>query len=569
MDIGRLNLEWAIELISAFARSGVAGWVISPGSRSTPLALACRHLQGLKTVVSPDERSAAFCALGMARAFGGPAGVIATSGSAPANWYPAVIEASQDLVPLVLLSADRPVELQGCGANQTIDQDRMFGIYVRGYLQLPHADPAPAMFRRLRFDAARATDRSRWPLPGPVHVNVPLREPLVEDRGARQIGSRFAPGPPPAVTSHSRLVPAPEAISRITDPLAGNPGLIVCGRGRFGARFAGEVVALGDRLHSPVLADPLSGLRFGADRVGRLVTHYDTFLRRPGFGGGARPEWVLRFGGAPVSRVLERYIQDAGDAAHILVSPFGDWPDPTLSVRQVLHADPSETCASLREAALPPGPAEWEARFHEAERRERERLRDDRSLPVEAQVIRGVLSALPEGTLVFCGNSTVIRDVDSFSGSSPRSLELAGNRGASGIDGNVSTAAGMAVGAGAPVVGLLGDLALYHDMNGLLLARQRDVTLVVFNNGGGAIFSYLPQADLPEFERFWLTPTGLDMEKIASLYGISYSCVDDAFGFGEAFSRAISLPGANLIEVVIDRRESVRRHREFWSAQDG
>jgi len=569
MDVGRLNLEWASELIGTLVDSGVTGWVISPGSRSTPLALACRQFEGLKIAVLPDERSAAFFALGMARSSGAPAGVIATSGSAPANWFPAVIEASRDLLPLVLVSADRPAELQHCGANQTIDQNRLFGAHVRGFIQLPHVDPAPSMFRRVRFDAARAADLSRWPHPGPVHVNVPFREPLVPERAA--CSNRVTAGSvsEPAVVGRPRVAPASEATARISAALGGRPGLIICGRGQFGTRFHDRVCALGDRLNCPVLADPLSGLRFGSHRSEHVVSHYDTFLRPAEISGEWRPEWVLRFGGTPVSRTLERYLREVGEAMQILVSPSGDWSDPTLGVAHVVHADPAETCAALLEAAPSPGPGEWQKMFLEAEHRERKRLEEGRELPVEAQVIRTVLSRSPGGTRVFCGNSTVIRDVDSFSGTAPYTLELTGNRGASGIDGNVSTVMGMSAASAGPVVGLLGDLALYHDMNGLIAARDLDVTLVVFNNGGGAIFSYLPQADLPAFERFWLTPTGLDPGRIAALYGITHCRVEDAKGFGEAFSRSLSGPGASMIEVLIDRVDSVRRHREFWSGSGG
>lgn len=560
VDIAEWNLRWASTLIEALARSGVRHAVISPGSRSTPLALACARQAELSTWVLPDERTAAFFALGLAKSGSCPPLVISTSGSAPANWYPAVIEASQDMQALILLSADRPAELQGCGANQTIDQIRLFGSHVREFVQLPEpADGEPAL-RRLRGTIASAADRAQWPIPGPVHINVPLHEPLVPMTLPPIEESVSAP-----VSCHPGNTQAPAAVvDELARLYAHGPGLIVCGRGSLGETFGDAVTRLADALACPILADPLSGLRFGPHDRSRILTAYDAFLRHEGFVTHHRPTWILRFGAAPVSKVLQGYL-DAGDADTTLIVPHGPWPDPGRRATRVVHADPVAFCLALSAAIDSRASEDWSARFQAADARARDLLWDADEPPLDIASLRLIQRSCPEGAVIFCGNSLVVRDVDTTMHGKAARLRLVGNRGASGIDGNVSTTLGLAAGWSGPVVGLLGDLALYHDMNGLLAARGLDATLVVFNNGGGAIFEYLPQRGLPEFERYWLTPTGLDIERIADLYELRHVRVSSSEAFESAFGRALASPRVDLIEVMVERASSLAWHRHYWS----
>jgi len=566
MDPAASNLRWAQALIEGLVQSGVAHAVISPGSRSTPLTLACAGHPDLRTWVVPDERSAAFLALGLSKAGGAPAAVVATSGSGPGNWYPAVIEAAYDGVPLLLLSADRPEPLQACGANQTIDQTQLFGKHVRAFFALPDTDDSEAGLRHASTRAAQAVDRSRWPHPGPVHVNVPLREPLVP------AGGPVAGSPGPRAVAHvryPRLVPVPADLAELGAWLSGRRGLIVCGRGAYGEGFPAAVAELARRLACPVLADPLSGVRFGDHDRSLILSHYDTFLRAESFDAGQPPERVLQFGAVPTSKALQQYIAGLGVATLALVIPHGPWQDPAERSERVLYADPELLCQVLARLELQPAPADWSEAFLAQERRVASRLDGSGNLPLEARVLKVLGRCLPERATLFCGNSMVIRDVDSFLGGGDRALRILGNRGASGIDGNVSTVLGIAAAGGGPVVGLVGDLALYHDMNGLLAARDLDATLVVFNNGGGAIFGYLPQRNLPDFERYWLTPTGLDIAQVARLYGLAYHRAGDAEAFEAALERSLGGPGVDIIEVVIDREESVARHQAYWGEVDG
>lgn len=557
-DTASENLIWAGHLIHGLAEGRVTHVVISPGSRSTPLALACLQHSGLKTWVQVDERSAAFFALGLAKACRQPVILVCTSGSAPANWYPAVIEADMGAVPLILLSADRPAELRDCGANQSIDQTHLFGSHVRAFHELPAADVRPEMLNYLRTLTAQVADQCRWPLPGPVHVNVPLREPLVP------VGTfPKAQVMEPVAVSHPLLsLPAEEAAT-LASELASGKGLIVCGDGQLGPDFPEAVVSLARKLACPVLADPLSGLRFGSHERTSVLCRYDAFLRRSSVQESLRPDWVLRFGAMPASRTLQQFLSDQPGIPHLVVDANGRWPDPLHQATRLVRADPPILCSQLAAAIELAAPSSWLSAFQAEEQRAAGLAQQD--APLEAAVVNAIVALLPDGGALFSGNSMAIRDLDAYSGSSTRSLRIIGNRGASGIDGNVSTAAGLAAGSKSPVVALLGDLAFYHDMNGLLAARGLDVVFVVLNNGGGGIFEYLPQSQLEDFERAWLTPLGLDFSHAARMYGLTYRKVAEIADFSQALTEALA-GGSHLLEVMIDREMSVSRHQAYWAA---
>lgn len=557
-DPARDNLPWAWTLIDALAASGVAAAVISPGSRSTPLALACLRHPGLATWVQVDERSAAFFALGLAKARQQPVVLVCTSGSAPAHWFPAVIEADMGGTPLILLSADRPPELRGCGANQATDQNRLFGSHVRAFHELPCADGAADGLRWLRALAAQVADQSRWPLAGPVHVNVPLREPLLPE-GPWPV----PPAAPVAAVSYPVMALPPAAAQGLADELAGRRGLIVCGAGVSDPEFPAALADLADKLACPVLADPLANLRFGAHSNDSLLSRYDAFLRRAGIAETLHPAWVLRFGAMPVSKTLQGFLDGLAGVPQLLVDCGGRWPDPLHRASRLLRAGPAALCRQIAALAPRAAPPSWLAAFAAEERRAAQLAALDP--PPEAEVVRVLTELLPAGATLFCGNSMAIRDLDAYSGCGVKALRMVANRGASGIDGNVSTALGLAAAGAAPLVALLGDLAFYHDMNGLAAARGLDAVFVVLNNGGGGIFEYLSQTGLEEFERAWLTPLELDFSHAAALHGLAYQRVSGAADFLPALDHALQ-GGAHLIEVRVDRMASVAKHRAYWLA---
>jgi 2-succinyl-5-enolpyruvyl-6-hydroxy-3-cyclohexene-1-carboxylate synthase len=583
-----LNLRWARTLVDALAAAGVRHAVISPGSRSTPLALACARALTAHVIV--DERSAAYFALGMAKAGGAPVALVCTSGTAVANWMPAVVEANHARVPLILLSADRPREIQGFGANQTIDQNHLFGAQVRAYHGLP--EPDASALPALRAIAARALEQSLWPMPGPVHVNVPLREPLVPMADDL---AQPAPAWQAIRFAAPRLEPDPDLVHDLAARMSGGRGLIVCGAGLASPETSlrsvppegpsqswggpaidlsatDEVARLAAALGVPILADPLSNLRRGPHDRGHIACRYDAFLRHPS-AQAMRPDWVLRLGAMPVSKLLQQYLAAANPALHVLVDAHGAWPDPLQSITHMVRTEPARLCRALLAHAPSPAPAAWLRGFLELEQHGRPRWPEGQE-PPEAWVVAELARALPEGATLFSGNSMAIRELDSFLDGDARALRVLANRGASGIDGNVSTLAGIAAlttyRAGAdriparPVAGLIGDLALHHDLNGLHTLRGRDAVLVVLNNGGGGIFKYLPQAGLEDFERLWRTPVATDFAHAARAFGLPHARVNERSAFAVALDAALAQGGPHVIEVMIDADESVARHRAWW-----
>jgi 2-succinyl-5-enolpyruvyl-6-hydroxy-3-cyclohexene-1-carboxylate synthase len=534
-DIGTLNFLWSQTLIAGFVAAGVRHAVISPGSRSTPLALAMLRQPGLHCHVAVDERSAAFFALGIAKASRRPVLLLATSGSAPANWLPAIVEASQAAIPLIAISADRPPELQDCGANQTIEQIGLFGVHVRASHApgAPFAGFDPGWLHRL---AAQACEQASWPHPGPVHINQPFREPLLptEDlpQAALPAAIRSSAGPQAADR---------EAIEALARSLSGRPGLIVCGELPAQAGFAAAVTELAAKLACPILAEPLSGLRFGAHDRARICVRYNAWLGSPDALAGLRPEWILRFGSAPVTRNLQNYLASASAAVHAVIDPLPRWSDPARRLTHVLRVDPLLACRALLATNPSPAPEEWQTGFAA-----REAVVPDAG---NAWHIAPLMDELPAGYAMFIGNSLAIRQFDTYSGSADREFHLFANRGASGIDGNISTALGIAVEHGR-VLALLGDLTCQHDLGGLALARGRDAIIVAVNNGGGGIFEQLPQAALPEFDLGWRTPQQFDFAHAARAFGIDSARAAGEDELRRALRHAIAVGGAHLIEVL-------------------
>ena len=545
-ESGRLNLEWAMTLVAGLAGAGVRDVVISPGSRSTPLTLACLRQPGLRCTVILDERSAAWFALGRVRADGRPVALVCTSGTAAANWLPAVVEAKHSRLPLLLLSADRPPELQHCGANQTIDQGGLFGDQVRA----AHAPGAPfAGFAHgwLRQLAAQAVSEACWPLAGPVHLNLAFREPLLP---ADPDSVTLPAGPRPHI-SFPQSAPDAAAVAALAERLAGRRGVIVVGGGVAVPGFADAVAALAARLDCPLLADPHSGLRFGPHDKDRLCCHHERWLRDEARRQAMPPDWVLRFGEMPVTRTLQSYLAGCGE--HHVVEAHGRWPDPLQQTRQLLRGDERLVATALAEAVVAPAPDGWMPLFRAAENA----CADHGAPPPEGALLAALCRSLPDGSHLFCGNSLPIRDLAAWSGQGDNALRIHANRGASGIDGNIATAAGLAD--SAPTVAVIGDLTAQHDLGSLVLLRERPLVVIVIDNGGGGIFDYLPPAALPEYEAGWLTPQGLDFGHAAAAFGLRhFACADPR----EAAAMAVDAlaAGTGLLAVLtVDRAESKRQ----------
>jgi 2-succinyl-5-enolpyruvyl-6-hydroxy-3-cyclohexene-1-carboxylate synthase len=574
--------RFALTLVDELARAGVTDACLAPGSRSAPLALALAEHPGITVHVHLDERSAAYFALGAAKRSGRPVAVVCTSGTAAANFHPAVLEADQARTPLLVLTADRPPELRGTGANQATDQLKLYGSAVRWFCEVGAPGDDPAAGRYWRSLASRAVAEATGAPAGPVHLNLAFAEPLVPfgppsgEAGASvpgawlRLGGDPAPGRPDGAPWTKAPAAVREADSREVADLAAavraNPrGLLVAGWGV--DLDPGVVDGFAAASGWPVLADPLSGARRGP----AAVAAYDGLVRAPGFAAAHRPSLVVRVGAAPTSKALTGWLDES--VPQILVDPGGGWLDPGRTASLRLTADPSALLAAVTARLGVPAPAgPWLQEWLEADRLARaaiDGLLDDWAEPFEGRVARDLVAWMPDGGTLVVGSSMPVRDVDAFA--APRDgLRFVANRGLSGIDGFVATALGVAAAGTEPVAALCGDLTLLHDASSLLGAagRPRGVVLVVCDNDGGGIFSFLPQARLPGelFEPLFGTPHGLDLTALAAAARVPATVVEKAADLVPALDAALAGGGTRLVVVRGERAANLARHRAVTEA---
>jgi 2-succinyl-5-enolpyruvyl-6-hydroxy-3-cyclohexene-1-carboxylate synthase len=562
---GDAAIAFARALVDEWARAGVKLAALAPGSRSTPLALALAEDRRLRLEVFLDERSAAYFALGAAKASGRPAVVLTTSGTAATLLHPAVVEAHQSRAPLIACTADRPPELRDTGANQAIDQLKLFGAAVRWFAEIGAPVDVPGAGRYWRSVASRAVAEALGPPAGPVHLNIAFREPLVPSGEPVADVPGRPDGAPWVATAARRPPPHPDDVERLAEAVAtSGRGALLAGWGA-GAR-AESVGRFAEAAGWPVLADTVSGLR-----TGRLaVSAYDALLRAPGFAEAHRPDLVVRLGAAPTGRAVSGWLDHS--VRQVLVDPDGAWPDPQRSVAERVVSDP-EALLDAVTASLPAAPPgnKWLDGWLAAEATARGALDgflDSSDTPFEGRVARDLVGGLPAGATLVAGSSMPVRDLESFA--APRGgLHLLANRGASGIDGFTSTVLGVAAAVGGPVAALCGDLTLLHDLGGLLGAARRglDAAFVVLDNDGGGIFSFLPQVALDEhFERLFGTPHGVDLVAVAASVGVPGVRVEKAGEVMPAVEAALDQGGVGLVVVPTDRDDNVARHAEAWDA---
>ncbi|MDR7411192.1 MAG: 2-succinyl-5-enolpyruvyl-6-hydroxy-3-cyclohexene-1-carboxylic-acid synthase [Armatimonadota bacterium] len=564
-------------LVDELWRCGVRELCLCPGSRSAPLALSAFRHPGLRTWTLLDERGAGYFASGAARASRRPVAVLTTSGTAAANLLPAVVEAYFSGLPLVVLTADRPHELRDFGALQTVDQVRLFGRHVKWSTDLPLPEADERGLRFVRSLACRAVWEACTPPSGPVHLNVPLREPLVPVPGERPRTSPEAlRGRPSAAPYTAWAASAPEHceehVGELVERLATcERGLVVCGPLDCPG-FPQAVAELARAVAYPVLADALSQLRAGPHDRSQLVDCYEALLRVPGLVWELKPDVVVRFGATPTSRLLQAYLAAHPDAFHVVVHGGGAWPDPDHLAHRVVAADPAALCRRLCERVRPRDPADWWWTWHRLREVAREALHRFLATveePFEGRVFFELEKLVPDPCVVFVGNSMPVRDLEAFFPSTHKHVWMLANRGASGIDGVVSSALGVAAVSGHPVVLVLGDLSLYHDLNGLLAARRfgLDLLVVLLNNDGGGIFSFLPQAEHGEgFEELFGTPHGLDFRPAVEMFGGHYRRAADWEEFRAAVREGLRAGGLQVVEVRTDRRRNVELHHLAWAA---
>ena len=569
-DTPRANRLWAGLIVEELVRTGVDFFCVAPGSRSTPLVAALAENEGTRALVHFDERGTAFAALGYARATGRPAAWITTSGTAVANGLPAVAEAATDGVPMILLTADRPPELRQTGANQTIDQPDIFGDFVRWRFDLPAPDPGvdPAMVLTTVDQAAYRAVRAPK---GPVHLNLMFREPFLpeeEDPPSGPTPWAESGGP---YTRYAATRPAVDEteIEELLDALA-SAGRALVVAGRLASREEGEaVMRLAESLRWPLLPDVGSQVRLGADSES-LVAHYDALLASENFAAAHAPEAVIHVGGRSLSKRLEQFLLRSRPDPYVVVRENPFRLDPHHRVTHSVEADVVNFCAAMVRAAGDRTLAWddlWTSGWREASEKAGSRMDGLLSAakePSEPLVARLVSREIPADHGLVVASSMPIRDLDTFAVTDGAPVPVAANRGASGIDGTVATAAGFARGLGRPVTLLIGDLALLHDLNSLAMLRDLRVVAVVLNNDGGGIFSFLPVARHDGFfEPFFGTPQGIGFEPAAAMFGLGYERPNTPEELLRAYRAATSRGGSTLIEVETDRRENVALHREL------
>lgn len=593
-----LNALWGNLIVEELWRNGVDYFCISPGSRSAPLTVAAARHPRAKTMVCIDERGAAFHALGYARAVGKPAVLICTSGTAAANYYPAIIEAATDRIPMIILSADRPPELRQTGANQAILQPNLYGEYVKWRFDLPC--PAEQISPQMLLTTVdQLVHQSRRSPAGPVHLNCMFREPLAPIEAPFQadylksLNTWQRRNIPYTAYPLPKSEPLEDTIEAVVETLNTTArGLLVIGRLN-SPEESRAVHSLAEKLAWPVFADVASGLRIGAP--GENIIHFfDQLLLSEGFAERHRPATVLHLGGQMVSKRWREFLEKKRPAHYILVQDHPGRSDPTHSLTRLIESDITRFCQRISGKIRPAGNPRWRAGLIRRSRKVQETLTTflaSRSTVSEISVAYHLSRLVPRPGGLFLASSMPVRDMDMYacpSGScsceahsppaspahdlstSPRPqeplLRVACNRGASGIDGTVACACGFAAGLEGPVTLLIGDLALLHDLNSLAQVQSlsQPLVIVAINNGGGGIFSFLPISEYEDvFEPYFATPQHFDFRHAAAMFGLAYCRPQSDSQLISAYLDALKNNHSTLIEIRTDRAENRELHRRL------
>lgn len=585
MEQADISLTCAVALVDGLVAGGVSHACLSPGSRSTPLALALARDPRVRVHVHLDERSSAFFALGIAKATGHPVIVATTSGTAAAELLPGVVEASQSRMPVVLLTADRPPRVRGSGANQTIVQPGLYGEYVRASIDLPvpSTEGQEAWWRQASREAFEAMAADP---PGPVHLNCPFEEPLTPTEGLAMpapSAERFEWPPRPEAALD------PDESDRLAGLVSGARGAIVVGG--WPVQLSGIDRVWSEMLGWPIVAEPISGARRpGASLAAGQALIGSSWVETH------VPDVVIQCGAAPTTRATQSFVASAetvvvADRWHLDPDPdrraswrlavdpdalggmFGRHPPTQGGIGIALTGlYPREEIEELWRGRIDPAPDEWREAWRGADRVARTVMDDVMGRsdePFEPRIARDVAAWAPAGGFLFVGNSTPVRDLDLAM--APRDgLRVLANRGASGIDGLVSTALGVAAADRGPTVALLGDLSFLHDAGAILWNAPRvfSLTIVVVNNGGGHVFSLLPQRDLPEHRELFVTPHTVDVGGLCRAGGAGHERVERASDLVPALDRAAGAGGLNVVEVMVDAELGLRRRREMHDGVD-
>ncbi|QBP40586.1 2-succinyl-5-enolpyruvyl-6-hydroxy-3-cyclohexene-1-carboxylic-acid synthase [Paenisporosarcina antarctica] len=557
----RANLtEYVHTIVQTFLQAGVQDVVISPGSRSTPLAYAFSQTQAFNTYMQIDERSAGFFALGLAKVKQNPVLLLCTSGTAAANYFPSIVEANYARIPLIVLTADRPHELREVGAPQAIDQVHLYGNHVKWSVDFPLADGYKETIPFVERHTGRAVTLAKAAPMGPIHINIPFREPLLLDFDYEVQPSTYQ-------QSISGSIVASQSSIKLVEEMIVNTkrGFIIVGElsGDFSKQ---DFWTFAKSLQWPIIADALSQLRTevpeGCQHL--LIDQYDALLKSENFKKTVNPELVLRFGAQPVSKPLSLFLKEYRPAVYIVIDENPLFRDSLGVATHHIHSIPQVFWNEVNQVQINETLNIW-TQANSIATEHIERYIDEQQ--DEGAFAGKLFNLLPDGSDLISGSSMPIRDVDTFFNQTTKDIAIYANRGTNGIDGVVSTALGIQQARKRPATLLIGDISFLHDSNGLLVSRfhETDLTIVVMNNDGGGIFSYLPQSkEETYFEKLFGTPTGLTFDSIATMYQAEYFAVDSKETFEDAFTTR-KLTDLRIIEVKTNRQENVIAHRHLWS----
>lgn len=551
--------EYLAPFVDELFNLGVREAVFSPGSRSTALAMLFEEYKKYDTYVNIDERSAAFFALGIAKANRRPVVLVCTSGSAAAHHFPAITEAKTSRIPLIILTADRPAELQFVGAPQTLDQTRFFGNFVNHFENLEAPQPQAKNFWTYpRKVAQRAFLSALDQMAGPVQINIPLRDPLVPElksenyeKGRSKLPFKFFKG---------------QQSASFDEALLSSKTLILAGANS-SENYSESLLKLAEHLKAPILADPLSNLRNHNSPF--VMDSYDAFLANDDLKTDLKAESILLFGQMPVSKRLQQFIALNDDAEFIQVDPALAYRNPSLTTTITVQSNVATFANSIQKVNQDFSYLEKWQKAQEKMRHQLEKVAQEEN-PFEGRFVQELqkhLKALDAQLLV--SNSMEIRDIDYWWKKEDSKVRILGNRGVNGIDGTESTALGIAT-TGKPTVLLTGDLSMLHDLNGLIIGKTHELnlTIVLFNNDGGGIFHHLAQKGVPNFDYLFSTPHGLNFEGLAELTGLDYHLVSNYADFGQQFETSICQPGIHLLEIKTDKDLSLALHKKYTAYEN-
>ncbi len=577
------NILWTETFVRELTSLGVKYVSISPGSRNTPLTLAFANNKKIKSFVHIDERSSGFFALGLAKASDTPVAVVCTSGTATVELYPAIVEAYQQRVPLIICTADRPPELINSGANQTINQNNLYKNHIRWFMDVGLPEPTIPKLKELKSIAKKSVHLSTVESKGPVHLNFPFRKPFEPKSFTDEVNENITYFAEKILSSKEELcisngkdISYEKWFLKILSYLEKfDKGLIIVGPENYNPKFIKNCQALSQRLLYPILADGTSQLRFGHHSSKNIISNFDAFLRSEEFSKNHQPDIIIQFGRTVTSKGLDTFLENCS-AARFMINEFGDWFDPSNKAIDSFACKPYLFCEKMLKALdfkkVNRKYSDWLKVFNTAEQKSfelKKKIIDQSQFPNEGRIINEIIQNVPNDCQIMISNSMPVRDFDYFADNVKKKIVVFNNRGASGIDGITSTALGIAAAGSKPTVLITGDLAFYYDLNGLLGAKKYSIPLVVvlINNNGGGIFEILPISNYGKvFEKYFIVQHDLDFKNFVDAYGGNYKLINDWKDFQNSFKSAFTKKNFSVLEIKTNAVESLKLRRQFWKA---